>query len=237
MSIVAVRDPDMIRDVAAAYLARPQTLNFVFDGPPGPEGSRFVEVETPDGRSVNAGEWAERADGFWELRVPFAPFSAKLADSESSRDAKQPSSPLSRGEPEGFKLVPVEPTEAMVQAGARALTDAASPGSRFYPVGHARTAYAAMLSAAPAPPASEPEGWRDIESAPKDGTRVLLWSSTSGGVWWGYWAVHGANWQPTDTGEDGWTSGAVNYSAELVVYIDPTHWRPLPAPPLQEAAG
>lgn len=77
----------------------------------------------------------------------------------------------------------------------------------------------------------EPEGWRDIVSAPKDGTRVLLWSSTSGGVWWGYWAVHGANWQPTDTGEDGWTSGAVNSSAELVVYIDPTHWMPLPKSP------
>lgn len=44
-------------------------LHFVFDGPPGPECGRFVECETPDGRSVNAGEWHERPDGFWELRV------------------------------------------------------------------------------------------------------------------------------------------------------------------------
>ncbi len=66
------RDPDMIRDVAAAYLATqktPQTLHFVFDGPPGPEAGRFVECETPDGRSINAGGWHEREDGFWELRV------------------------------------------------------------------------------------------------------------------------------------------------------------------------
>lgn len=44
-------------------------LHFVFDGPPGPEGPRFVECETPEGKSVNAGEWHQRADGLWELRV------------------------------------------------------------------------------------------------------------------------------------------------------------------------
>jgi hypothetical protein len=46
-----------------------QSLHFVFDGPPGPDGGRFVECETTDGHSVNAGEWHERADGLWELRV------------------------------------------------------------------------------------------------------------------------------------------------------------------------
>lgn len=44
-------------------------LHIVFDGPPGPEAGRFVEVETPDGRSVNAGEWHQRPDGYWELRI------------------------------------------------------------------------------------------------------------------------------------------------------------------------
>lgn len=44
-------------------------IHFLFDGPPGPEGPRFIESETPDGKSVNAGEWHERPDGFWELRV------------------------------------------------------------------------------------------------------------------------------------------------------------------------
>ena len=32
-------------------------LYIIFDGPPGPEAGRFVEVETAGGRSVNAGEW------------------------------------------------------------------------------------------------------------------------------------------------------------------------------------
>lgn len=44
-------------------------IHFVFDSPPGPEGARFVECETPDGRSVNIGEWHRRTDGLWEVRV------------------------------------------------------------------------------------------------------------------------------------------------------------------------
>ncbi len=44
-------------------------LRIVFDGPPGAVSGRFVEVETPDGASVNAGEWHERDDGLWELRI------------------------------------------------------------------------------------------------------------------------------------------------------------------------
>jgi hypothetical protein len=46
-----------------------ELLHFIFDGPSGPECGRFIECETPDGRSVNAGTWHERGDGYWELRV------------------------------------------------------------------------------------------------------------------------------------------------------------------------
>ena len=48
------------------------TLHFVFDGLPSHEGPRFIEVETPDGKSINAGEWRERPDGFCELVVNLA---------------------------------------------------------------------------------------------------------------------------------------------------------------------
>lgn len=43
-------------------------LHIVFDGSP-PE-ARFVEVETPDGFSINAGQWRDRADGLTELIIP-----------------------------------------------------------------------------------------------------------------------------------------------------------------------
>ncbi len=44
-------------------------INVVFDGPPGPESGCFVEVETDDGASINAGEWIKRPDGLWWLRI------------------------------------------------------------------------------------------------------------------------------------------------------------------------
>lgn len=47
-----------------------RTVDIVFDGPPGPEAGRFVEVEDTESRkSVNFGEWIERDDGYWVLRV------------------------------------------------------------------------------------------------------------------------------------------------------------------------
>jgi hypothetical protein len=45
-------------------------LDVVFDGPPSHESGRFVEVEDPDGKSVNAGQWIDRGDGMWALRLP-----------------------------------------------------------------------------------------------------------------------------------------------------------------------
>lgn len=45
-------------------------LDIVFDGPPSHESGRFVEVESPAGRSVNVGEWIDRGDGMWALRIP-----------------------------------------------------------------------------------------------------------------------------------------------------------------------
>ena len=43
-------------------------VDIVFDGPPGPEAGRFVEVER-DGKSISAGEWVKREDGYWVLRL------------------------------------------------------------------------------------------------------------------------------------------------------------------------
>jgi hypothetical protein len=43
-------------------------LHIVLDGPPGPGGGRFVEVEDDQGRSA-ACRWREREDGTWELVI------------------------------------------------------------------------------------------------------------------------------------------------------------------------
>jgi len=49
-------------------------VDIVFDGPPGPEGNRFIEVEDASGRNIAFGEWIERKDGRWVLRITAADF-------------------------------------------------------------------------------------------------------------------------------------------------------------------
>lgn len=45
-------------------------IDTVFDGPPSPEGARFVEVVDSRGRSINFGDWVRRPEGYWALRIP-----------------------------------------------------------------------------------------------------------------------------------------------------------------------
>jgi hypothetical protein len=50
-----------------------QPVNVIFAGAPGPGNDCvFVEVETDDGRSVRAGKWSQRPNGYWALRFEAA---------------------------------------------------------------------------------------------------------------------------------------------------------------------
>lgn len=48
-------------------------IDIVFDGPPGAQSGQFVEVEDDQGRSIRVGEWVERPDGYWALRIQELP--------------------------------------------------------------------------------------------------------------------------------------------------------------------
>lgn len=52
-----------------AFLAAPTFVDIVFDGPPSHVSGRFVEVEDSAGKSIKFGEWIQRADGYWVLRI------------------------------------------------------------------------------------------------------------------------------------------------------------------------
>ena len=77
------------------------------------------------------------------------------------------------------------------------------------------------------------DGWQPIETAPKDGTRVMAyWPDCYGNnaaaqveSWFGPWSKGNAKmtWQSAFEWDDGHNS--------------PTHWRPLPAPPKGEGKG
>lgn len=47
----------------------PDKIHIVFDGPPDRESGRFVEVETPEGKSLAVGRWEERDDNLWHLII------------------------------------------------------------------------------------------------------------------------------------------------------------------------
>ena len=53
--------------------------------------------------------------------------------------------------------------------------------------------------------------WKPIETAPSDGTLVLIWASDT--VFTAWYDKH-----------KGWKSSGLSY-------LSPTHWMPLPAPP------
>jgi hypothetical protein len=61
--------------------------------------------------------------------------------------------------------------------------------------------------------------WQPIETAPKDGTAVLLW--LSGDAAFFDWMVVGSY----DGDDAGWNDGITMFR------LEPTHWMPLPRPP------
>ena len=71
-----------------------------FDGPPGPESCRFVELEV-DGQSVGMGSWEDQGDGTWLLvlgplysSAPDLLEAAKLGYSALDRGATMPEEAL-----------------------------------------------------------------------------------------------------------------------------------------------
>lgn len=58
------------RELAAAYRRDGDYIDIVFDGPPSHESGRFIEVENSAGASISVGQWLQRADGYWVLRIP-----------------------------------------------------------------------------------------------------------------------------------------------------------------------
>lgn len=72
--------------------------------------------------------------------------------------------------------------------------------------------------------------WQPIETAAKDGARVLLW--VDGVVLIGIWYVHWLNGEPHKYRPPGWEQAdtCFGYIAGMGP-LNPSHWMPLPEPP------
>ena len=70
--------------------------------------------------------------------------------------------------------------------------------------------------------------WRHIETAPKDGSYLLLWEQYSDAPFVGYWS--GGSWSVSHEhvdAEGGWDGANVVDALSMPI----THWMPLPPPP------
>lgn len=72
-----------------AALRAQEQIFIVFDGPPGNDAPRFVEVETSGGISVRLGDWQERPDGYWIL----GPCYAAPQSSQPTKQTELPKEP------------------------------------------------------------------------------------------------------------------------------------------------
>ncbi len=138
------------------------------------------------------------------------------------------------GAPEGWKIVPVEPTGEMIRVGR---SNAVPSTQAIKPV------YRAMLSAAPQPPVSQsvqpPEGgtgWRDISTLPPPGERPgTVWVLVEGSQF-----HSGAKWFRRKAGlarthNEGFEDEDIRLIEKLDL-MDPftgrvTHWLPINLPP------
>jgi hypothetical protein len=68
----------------------------------------------------------------------------------------------------------------------------------------------------------EMSGWQPIETAPRDGTNILI-VNASGRADWGHNVPRVACWQ-----KDGWWG---YHETEQITPHRATHWMPLPSPP------
>lgn len=165
--------------------------------------------------------------------------------------------------PEGLKLVPVEPTSDMLFAGARSIIDGQDERHGSSWADEAELAYKAMLAASPSPLARESGSsdhlvpcagggvtqWQPIETAPKDGSYVLLYAPPqvfegepiTERLTHGHWSApsdiprikyqDGYAPEPEwDEWEPYWASSDGGFTEEN----PPTHWMPLPAAPTSQ---
>lgn len=79
----------------------------------------------------------------------------------------------------------------------------------------------------PTPAPAEADGWRTIETAPKDGTPHIICAMVNGPI------VGEATYHALENADEGWwwaNTGPGDYHAEKIS-PEPFAWRPLPAPP------
>lgn len=74
--------------------------------------------------------------------------------------------------------------------------------------------------------------WQPIETAPKDGTEILVWCKSGGvaRVRWNSYRHDGMDWQDWEMRADRWHAAHDPVGDQLYATVA-SHWMPLPSPP------
>ena len=96
------------------------------------------------------------------------------------------------------------------------------------------------LSASPPQPAARVEGWRDMSSAPKDGTRITGLNRRHGRVFLCWWQPEFDAWisgARVMTMAPGYTIDGKSEKLHSPETVEPTHWMPFSLPALDGSGG
>ena len=170
-------------------------------------------MELREAQEIAAQAWCDNSTSHLDMIPELAEAFAKILVEEVGK-----ASPASV--PANFKMVPVEPTMEMCEAGWNEYDLQEHFSVRFM--------YERMIAAAPTPPVSE-DRWLPIETAPKD--EFVLLAGPSG--YTTIETVFSTGRMCSDYHVGRWIDHA---NDDLTDWgFEPTHWRPLPkAPTMQE---
>jgi hypothetical protein len=136
--------------------------------------------------------------------------------------------------PEGWVLVPREPTDEMIEAASEEISSRVSFGCKIY----GTDVWESMLAAAPPlPQQAVPEGWRPIESCPAQPTdetwRIIAYCPNARRK-----VQELSRYQEYEDGPWHWsTPPGVSGRGYLVLWDAISHWMPLPPPPASADLG
>jgi hypothetical protein len=75
------------------------------------------------------------------------------------------------------------------------------------------------------------DGWQTIDSAPKDGTIIDVWLGNASEDDVQFYCTEGGRRSPAWSWKQGKFRPLGGLDVAMPVFVEPTHWRPLPSPP------
>lgn len=196
----------------------------------GPVEVRCQDFEQSDGRVMTLWSGGKLVACATVVRTD-SNFSALVTWPEAAAALREPRAPTVEPDIEAIARAMWEAGEKRAFQYGKAFAEpwiAKSPVAEDYRA-MARAVAALYRGAPPETLTAEPDGWRPIETAPRDGTDVLVWTP-------GY-DCNVAFWGTDDWQSGHWFTSGGHDGTSMTPGQGPSHWMPLPEGPSVGARG